>query len=240
MPTKESIDVILEVSRTDVKSLASFSLSAPSKYSRVLDLLLHVQHHIDSTLSFRYSCRAGMCGSCAVVINGKEGLACQTTIGSLGSRKIRVEPMRALPVIRDVICDLEPFFLTFKKSHSALIAKNPNQNTLQIMPPHEAKRKTIQNQNGCITCGSCFSACEWSATKKGYLGPAALNRVLMLALDERDQIGKARLNGIATEQGVLRCHGLGNCSIVCPAGIPLQEGMTRLKNMIAQGPLVCE
>ena len=61
-----------------------------------------------------------------------------------------------------------------------------------------------------------------------------------MALDERDQIGKARLNGIATEQGVLRCHGLGNCSIVCPAGIPLQEGMTRLKNMIAQGPLVCE
>ncbi len=143
--------------------------------------------------------------------------------------------MRALPVIRDVVCDMEPFFLTFKKSHAALIAKDPNRNSPQLMPPKANVRKVIQNQNGCITCGSCFSACEWSSTKPGYLGPAALNRIFMLALDERDAIGKKRLVGIATDQGILRCHSLGNCSEVCPAGIPLQDGMTKLKGLLAEG-----
>ena len=204
MSNVESFEITLEVSRTDSDDHVSFRVPVPSKNSRVLDALLYVRHNIDPSLGFRYSCRAGMCGSCAVVVNGKEGLACQTTIGSLHSDVVRVEPMRALPVLR-------------------------------IMPPGEKVRKSIQDQNGCITCGACFSACEWSATKEGYLGPSAMNRVLMLALDERDSLGKKRLRGIATDSGILRCHGLGNCSTVCPVDIPLQESMQKLKGLISKG-----
>ena len=235
MSNVESFEITLEVSRTDGDDLVSFKVPVPSKNSRVLDALLYVRHNIDPSLGFRYSCRAGMCGSCAVVVNGKEGLACQTTIGSLQSDVVRVEPMRALPVLRDVMCDMDPFFKTLINSHAALVSKDPDRTTLRIMPPGEKVRKSIQDQNGCITCGACFSACEWSATKQGYLGPSAMNRVLMLALDERDSLGKKRLRGIATDSGILRCHGLGNCSTVCPVDIPLQEGMQKLKGLISKG-----
>lgn len=235
MSNVESFEITLEVSRTDSDDLVSFKVPVPSKNSRVLDALLYVRHNIDPSLGFRYSCRAGMCGSCVVVINGKEGLACQATIGSLNSDVVRVEPMRALPVLRDVMCDMDSFFKTLIKSHAALVSNDPDRKTLRIMPPGEKVRKSIQDQNGCITCGACFSACEWSATKQEYLGPSAMNRVLMLALDERDLLGKQRLRGIATDSGVLRCHGLGSCSTVCPADIPLREGMQKLKGLISQG-----
>lgn len=235
MSNVESFEITLEVSRSNVDDSFSFKVPVPSKNSRVLDALLYVRHNIDPSLGFRYSCRAGMCGSCAVVINGKEGLACQTTIGSLHSDVVRVEPMRALPVSRDVMCDMDPFFQTLIRSNAALVSNDPNRTTLRIMPPGEKVRKSIQDQNGCITCGACFSACEWSTTKKDYLGPSAMNRILMLALDERDAIGKKRLNGIATDSGLFRCHGLGNCSQVCPVEIPLREGMQKLKGLVSKG-----
>jgi succinate dehydrogenase/fumarate reductase-like Fe-S protein len=101
------------------------------------------------------------------------------------------------------------------------------------MPPGDAHRALIEGQNGCLTCGACYSACEWTATRPGYLGPAAMNRVLMLALDERDAVGRARLATVAQEAGVLRCHALGNCGAVCPADIPLREGMEKLKGFLA-------
>ena len=110
----ESFEITLEISRTDGDDVNSFKVPVPSRNSRVLDALLYVRHNIDPSLGFRYSCRAGMCGSCAVVINGKEGLSCQTTIGSLQSDVVRVEPMRALPVLKDVMCDI--VIITFTKS----------------------------------------------------------------------------------------------------------------------------
>lgn len=231
----ESFEITLEISRTDDDDVNSFKVPVPSRNSRVLDALLYVRHNIDPSLGFRYSCRAGMCGSCAVVINGKEGLSCQTTIGSLQSDVVRVEPMRALPVLKDVMCDMGPFFKTLIKSHAALVSNDPDRKTLRIMPPGEKVRKSIQDQSGCITCGACFSACEWSATKEEYLGPSAMNRILMLALDERDLLGKKRLRGIATDSGIFRCHGLGSCSTVCPVDIPLREGMQKLKGLISKG-----
>jgi succinate dehydrogenase/fumarate reductase iron-sulfur protein len=199
----------------------------------VLDALLYVREHLDSSLGFRYSCRAGMCGSCAVVVNGKEALACQTSIGTLGTDVVRVLPLRALPVLRDVMCDMTPFFNTFKRAQAALRPREPDHRTIRTMPPAAPHRALVEGQNGCLTCGACYSACEWSATRPGYLGPAAMNRVLMLSLDERDALGKARLATVASESGALRCHALGNCSSVCPVDIPLREGMRILKGLLA-------
>lgn len=234
MTQLDAFNITLLVSRTEADKPTSFSVPIPSKNSRVLDALLHVRHNIDPSLGFRYSCRAGMCGSCAVVINGKEGLACQTTIGSLGTNTIRISPMRGLPAIRDVVVDMSPFFETLIKANAAMVSKEPDRKTLHVMPPEEPTRKLIQEQNGCITCGACFSACEWSSTRKGYIGPSAMNRVLMLSLDERDAIGKERLKNIATDDGILRCHSVGNCSVVCPVEIPLQRGMSEIKGLLSK------
>lgn len=225
--------ITLEVARSDAGRPSKFEVPVPGPASRVLDALLYVREHLDPSLGFRYSCRAGMCGSCAVVVNGREALACQTAIGSLGTDRVRVAPLRALPVLRDVMCDMTPFFDSLKRADAALRSKEPDRKTLRAMPPAEPRRALIERQNGCLTCGACFSACEWSATRPGYLGPAAMNRVLMLSLDERDALGKARLATVAHESGALRCHGLGNCSEVCPVDIPLREGMQTLKGLLA-------
>ena len=225
--------ITLEVARSDSSRPKSFTVPVPAPTSRVLDALLYVRENLDPSLGFRYSCRAGMCGSCAVVVNGKEALACQTSIGSLGTTHVRVTPLRALPVLRDVMCDMTPFFDTLKRAEAAMQPREPDRATLRVMPPASPRRAAIERQNGCITCGACFSACEWSATRPGYLGPAAMNRVLMLALDERDAQGMARLASVAHESGALRCHGLGNCSTVCPVDVPLREGMQMLKGLLA-------
>ena len=225
--------ITLEVVRSESGRPTTFDVPVPAPASRVLDALLYVRENLDPTLGFRYSCRAGMCGSCAVVVNGKEVLACQTAIGTLGTDRVRVAPLRALPVLRDVMCDMGPFFESLKRADAALRPKDPERKTLRTMPPGDAHRALIEGQNGCVTCGACYSACEWTATRPGYLGPAAMNRVLMLALDERDAVGRARLATVAQENGVLRCHALGNCSAVCPVDIPLREGMQKLKGFLA-------
>jgi succinate dehydrogenase/fumarate reductase iron-sulfur protein len=129
--------------------------------------------------------------------------------------------------------DMTPFFDSLRRADAALRPKDPDRKTLRTMPPGDAHRALIEGQNGCLTCGACYSACEWTATRPGYLGPAAMNRVLMLALDERDAVGRARLATVAHETGVLRCHALGNCSAVCPVDIPLREGMQKLKGFLA-------
>jgi succinate dehydrogenase/fumarate reductase iron-sulfur protein len=226
-------NITLEVLRSQPGRPTSFVVPVPQPSSRVLDALLYVRENLDPSLGFRYSCRAGMCGSCAVVVNGREALACQTAIGDLGTDRVRVAPLRALPVLRDVMCDMAPFFATLRRADAAMRAAEPDRTTMRIMPPGEARRAFIEGQSGCITCGACFSACEWSATRPGYLGPAAMNRVLMLALDERDAAGMKRLATVAHESGALRCHGLGNCSQVCPVDVPLREGMQRLKGLLA-------
>lgn len=212
-----------------------FVVPIPSPNSRVLDALLHVQQHQDPTLSFRYSCRVGMCGSCAMVINGKEGLACQTTIGSLNSNTVRLEPLRSLPVQQDLKVDMTPFFRSLQNAEAAFRPSEPGRRSIRQIPPQGKERALIEAQNGCITCGACFSACEWTQTRKDYLGPAALNRIYMLALDERDALGRKRLQTAAVDSGVLRCHAVGNCAAVCPVGIPLRAGLQRLKGLVASG-----
>ena len=226
--------IVLEVARSPQgEAPVRFEVPVPGVTSRVLDALLYVRHHLDSTLGFRYACRAGMCGSCEVVINGKEGLACQTTVASLGTRTVSVGPLRSLPVQKDLMVDMKPFFDSFKRADAAFRPTEPARRSIRTLSPGDPDRLVIEQQNGCITCGACYSACEWSASRAGYLGPAALNRLLMLSLDQRDAKGARRLAVAATDAGALRCHALGNCSQVCPVEVPVREGMQKLKGLLS-------
>ena len=215
-------------------SSVEYTVSVTNPHARVLDLMLRIRQEQDPSLAFRYSCRVGMCGSCAVVINGREGLACQTPLSGLGTRDIEVAPLRSLPVKRDLVPDMEPFFNAMKRGHTALVPKEPERRDIRTMPPGDPKRAVIEQHNGCITCGACFSACEWTRTHDGYLGPSALARMFMLAQDERDARGEERLERVGEADGVMRCHSMGNCAVVCPVGIPLKTGMMRLKALLAR------
>ena len=228
-----SFRITLEVSRSHAGNAIEFDVPVPGPASRVLDALLYVREHLDASLGFRYSCRAGMCGSCAVVINDQEALSCQTSIGSLGTERVRVSPLRALPVLRDLMCDMTPFTNTVRCADAALRPVDPDRETLPQMPPGAPHRALIERQNGCISCAACYSACASTATQPGALGPAALNRLLMLTLDERDAKGKARLATVAGDPQVLGSQALGDGSDVCPVGVPLREGMVELKRLLA-------
>lgn len=231
MHSNNVITLIVSRSNADTDE-KQFTVPVPSPNSRVLDALLYVQRHQDPTLAFRFSCRVGMCGSCAIVINGREGLACQTTIGSLDSDVVRLAPLRSLPTQKDLKVDMTPFFRNMKAAGAAFRPSQPKLKSIRQIPPQGRERALLETQNGCITCGACYSACEWTRTRNGYMGPAALNRVYMLALDQRDALGRTRLPDTARDDGVLRCHAVGNCTAVCPVGIPISNGLQRLKGLV--------
>lgn len=224
--------ITLDVARSDVARKSTFEVPVPGPASRVLDALLYVREHLDPSLGFRYACRAGMCGSCAVVVNGREMLSCQASIGALGTPRIRIEPLRALPVLRDVMCDMTPFFDTLKRVDAALRPAEPERETLRVMPPSEPHRALIEGQNGCVTCGACFSATEASAPLPGHQSPAALNRVLMLALDERDAQGTRRLQAVPRVSRTARDADVRARALVCPVDIPLHAGLAKLDDLL--------
>jgi succinate dehydrogenase/fumarate reductase iron-sulfur protein len=237
-PAPPAHRITLVVARTapgSARRSERFELSVDNPRACVLDALLQVRREHDPELGFRYACRVGMCGSCAMVVNGRERLACRTSLAELGTAEVRLEPLRALPVVRDLITDLRPFFEAARRVHAALDPREPGHDRPRTLAPQAEPRATIERLNGCITCGACFAACEWSRAHEGYLGPAALARLLMLALDERDARGRRRLAAAATAAGVLRCHTLGSCTVVCPVDVPLKEAMQRLKALLAAG-----
>lgn len=214
--------IVLDVARSDAGRPTRFEVPVPSPTSRVLDALLHIREHLDPTLGFRFSCRAGMCGSCAVIVNGREMLSCQATIAELGAGVVRVAPLRALPVLRDLVNDMTPFFESFKRVDAGLVPVEPGLRAPRTMPPGGPDRSMIERHNGCLTCGACHSATD---THPGHAGPAEVNRVMMLALDERDARGKSRVAGVAADARALKAHAAADLDRICPAEIALTEAI---------------
>jgi succinate dehydrogenase/fumarate reductase iron-sulfur protein len=225
--------ITLDVARSDASRPSRFEVPVPTAGSRILDALLYVRERLDATLGFRYACRAGMCGACAVVVNGKEALACQLPVAALGTPEVRVAPLRGLPVLRDLVCDMEPFFAGWKRAHAALQPDAPARDTPRTMPPGEPRRALIEGQNGCLTCGACDSACADSLGGDHSRGPAALKRVRMLVQDEADPRIMDRLSTIAPETDRLRAYAQSGIDDVCPVGIPLRRAMDALERLVA-------
>lgn len=181
----------------------------------VVDALAAVQAEIDSTLAFRVSCRAGICGSCAVRVDGRERLACQTPLDSLGAG-FRVEPLRHLPVLRDLVVDLDPFFERYGRVQPEF---RPRPDLAQPARVTAAERGLVERAIDCISCGACYSACDVAGRDPGFLGPAALARAWALIGDTRDGDAARRLEVAAGGDGAWRCHSIGACDVVCPRAV---------------------
>ena len=195
----------------------------------VLDALFAIQREHDASLSFRCACRVGMCGTCAVSINGVPRLACRTRAKELGP-SIDIAPLPHLPVLKDLVVSLAPFFDQWKKVLPAFRPSDPARRDLAIVPETSQYGATTSSKRDCITCGACFAACGVKTTSGEYLGPAAINKAYLRIVDPRDQSARERIAVIADERaGVWRCHTHFNCTSVCPKGIDLTDTIGRLK-----------
>ena len=200
-----------------------YELELPPQ-STVLDLLFEIQQRLDQTLSFRYSCRNWMCGSCGMLVNGRERLACRTRLVDLDTPAVRVAPLRNLPVVKDLIVDLAPFFEKWNAVGIAI----PDRSGKAIAVPERTQRE-IDLHSDCITCGLCYSACDVVSHAEQFLGPAALNRAYTLQMDARDLGRVQRVARIEADGGVFRCHSMGQCTNVCPKGLDPLGAIAALK-----------
>ncbi len=212
----------------------------------VVDALFAIQAELDSSLAFRVNCRAGMCGSCALRVDGRERLACQTPLSLVGDTA-RIEPLRFLPVLKDLVVDLAPFFEKYGRIHPEFRALKPppfpspqgGGKRKSLEPPpfpspqgggkrfargasratSAVERELLDRALNCISCGACYSACDVVGLNPSFLGPAALARAWALVGDLRDGDPSARLEVAAGGDGIWRCHNLGVCTTVCPKAV---------------------
>ena len=197
--------------------------------SNVLDVVHYIQNHIDPTLAFRYSCRAGMCGSCSMRVNGKNRWTCRTTVESIGSDFLTIEPLPNYPIIKDLAVDMSPFFDRYRRVRAEFVPKKPASKEFARVLPNSKERMEIDPQIECITCGCCFGECNLVETNSEYLGPAALNRAFTLITDSRDGAGDERLDLLNSHQGAWGCHTQFNCTDVCPMGISPTRAIQKIK-----------
>ncbi len=205
----------------------TFRVALQPKQS-VLDVVSHIQNNLDPTLAFRYSCRAGMCGTCAMRVNGKSRWTCRTAAAELGGT-ITLEPLPNYPVLRDLAVDMGPFFENYRRVTPRFVPADPEARDFAVIRPTSSERKEIDAHVECITCGCCYGACSLVTTNSAYVGPAALNRAYALVSDSRDGAAADRLERIDSHGGVWGCHTQFNCTAACPMGISPTRAIQKLK-----------
>jgi succinate dehydrogenase/fumarate reductase iron-sulfur protein len=194
----------------------------------VLDALVDAQRRLDPTLAFRYACRVGMCGSCGMVINGRERWACRTLLKSLKAGIVTVRPLYHFPLIRDLVVDMAPLAEQTARVGGAFVPKTDPPAFARI-PAAAPERERIDPAIECIGCGMCVSACTMVANDERFPGPAALNRLFTLQQDSRDAGRPDRSAVMLSEDTLMRCHTETNCTDVCPMSISPTQSILALR-----------
>ncbi len=196
----------------------------------LLEALLRIQDEHDGTLSFRYSCRGAVCGSCAMLVNGQLLLACRTPVESLLGKPILMKPLPHFPVIRDLIVDLSSFFDHYGKMELRLQGKPIRTPREYIM--NEDERREIDPYVNCILCGICYGACPAFGRDSQFMGPAILAKVYRFLADPRDSRGEEILEAVDGQSGVWGCNTVFQCVRVCPKQVPPTHGIVKMRRRI--------
>ncbi len=196
----------------------------------VLDALILLKEK-DSSLSFRRSCREGVCGSDGLNMNGKNGLACITPLSELKAKTIVLRPLPGLPVVRDLIIDMTQFYQQYEKIKPYLIndAQPAARENIQTIE----ERDKLDGLYECILCACCSTSCPsfwWNPDK--FIGPAGLLHAYRFLIDSRDTATEERLDGLQDAYSVFRCHGIMNCVDVCPKGLNPTKAIGHIKSML--------
>lgn len=202
----------------------------------VLDAIAYIKEELDSTISYRASCRMGICGSCAMEINGKPRLACQTQVlAELKSKVVTVKPLANYPVLRDVVPDLSPLFHHHENMKPFLIREDEEE---EIFNPQGELYQTPDQVEEylqfsyCIKCGACMAACPVVGTDEEFPGPQPLAQAYRYCIDTRDDGFSLRQLALDNPHGAWRCHFAGACSEACPKGVDPAFAIQLLKREI--------
>ncbi len=221
----------------------------PEPHMSVLEALFRIQDEMDSSLAFRYSCRGAVCGSCAMLINRKQRLACRTQVSEIiGERvltispygpvakpeikmgdDILVEPLPNLPVIKDLIVDMRPFFKHYEGVEPGFA--DGDQGLKETMMPQDDVGK-VDKYAACILCGLCYGACPVAARDRNYIGPASLAKAWRFYADTRFPSKEEMLKRVDSKTGVWACDQVYRCVEVCPKHVPPTNAITGLMRKI--------
>jgi fumarate reductase iron-sulfur subunit len=200
----------------------------------VLDVVTYIQRMLDPTLAYRFACRVGMCGSCAMTVNGKAKWTCRSHVDSvlLDDNQITIAPLRNLPVIRDLVTDMREFFDKWARAKGNFEGSRTRHEDFSPISSEDRNRRVIDTAIECIGCAVCYASCDVVAANPDYLGPAALNRAWTLVKDERDIATPDRLRAVAGDAGCHSCHTHMSCTERCPKHISPTAGIAGLKREI--------
>lgn len=209
-----------------------------SRGTTILDALLRIKEEIDPSLSFRYSCGQALCGSCAMMVNGRQMLVCRTRVLEVAHNRdfIELRPLDNFSVIRDLVGDFTPFFEKHRAVKPWIIRKDVE----ELENPTGEYRQTIEEYaryyqfTDCLKCGACYSACPTVATDHEYLGPQALAQAYRYMVDSRDDGLDERIAIVDSDHGCWRCHFATSCSDVCPKYVDPGQGIQLLKRLIVR------
>lgn len=209
----------------------TYTLQKPEKDIMLLELL-NILKEQDSSISYRRSCREGVCGSDGMNINGKNGLACITPISqAIKNNKIELRPLPGLPVIRDLVVDMTEFYAQYDKIKPFLQNETEPPAQERLQSPDE--REKLDGLYECILCACCSTSCPsfwWNPDK--FVGPAALLQAYRFIADSRDTKTAERLDGLSDPFSVYRCHGIMNCVNVCPKDLNPNHAIGEIKSML--------
>jgi succinate dehydrogenase / fumarate reductase, iron-sulfur subunit len=196
---------------------------------RVLDALHHIKWYLDGSLTFRRSCAHGVCGSDAMRINGVNRLACKVLVKDLGG-EILVEPIKGLPVEKDLLVDMEPFFEAYRAVQPWLVTEGHEPTRERLQSAEDRAR--FDDTTKCILCAACTTSCPVFWNDGSYFGPAAIVNAHRFIFDSRDAGAEERLEILNDREGVWRCRTTFNCTDACPRGIEITKAIPEVKRAL--------
>ncbi len=196
----------------------------------VLDVVTHIQRHLDPTLAYRFACRVGMCGSCAMTVNGSPRWTCRTHVDKVATNgRLTIGPLANMPVVRDLVADMREFFDKWARSKGQFKPTRTRDDDFALVRPDSSARIEADAGIECIGCGVCYAACDVVKWNRDYLGPAALNRAWTLANDVRDGGQAGRLAAVSGDAGCHSCHTMMSCTELCPKQLSPTRSIAGLK-----------
>jgi succinate dehydrogenase / fumarate reductase iron-sulfur subunit len=209
---------------------STYKLEADSS-ERVLDLLVRAKDELDGSLTFRRSCAHGICGSCAVRVNGINRLACKTLVREAGA-KITLEPLLGMRVMKDLVVDMDPFFAAYRRIKPYLINGGPPPADGRERLQSPAERMRYDDTTKCILCAACTSACPVFWSDGEYLGPAAIVQAHRFLFDSRDRGAAEHSAALLNADGIWRCRTIFQCTLACPREIKITKAIAEVKRAI--------